>query len=628
MANKEINIVIAAKNAMAQGLSSAKESLAKFGESAQKIAGFFVKGFLAAGTAVAGFAAKALHAYAQQEAAERSVIAAMNAHGEAGEALLPMYRRIADAIQDETGAADENTLASMANMRMLGVRTDQMEQAAKGLIGLKSAGMEGAAAERAMAAALQGNYDMLTRYIPALRGVTDEAEKQRIVNDFLTKGYAQQKEQLNTVAGQWGALKGRVGDVWEEFGRVIAQNGAVLNALKMAQDAVAAFSAKVKEWVEGGGIQNLIAGFQHFGNEVAHIWNMYVRSPFELTMAVIGDAAETAVNYVKGVFTAMVDGIQMDFRQMGEVAAAAWELVKNPGREAFNELRELSALHRDERKQHAEEAAAALMGAETLVTRRTSEALDERRKYQEQYAAKAIEISEKHAASLIAHQEQIKQAAIDAAQAEADMRARTADDIADRARQATRDQLQEIRTRIQAEREAGNDVTEIARKVHEEGREWAKNLTASLHHEIDERVENEEEAAELKRQINEQLKNDIHVIHQGLTQLIKQEQMARVDNEKEAAEQMAQVNKDLASETVNELKRVEGQAKKTNSAIGGSWIGALMGGAAGKWVQNGNNFTFELSDKGGLSNLEPGMQRIYQTLTKIQSSQLALLKMR
>ena len=258
MANKEISIVLRAKNAMAAGLASAKESLQKVGKTALNVGKIITTGFLAGATALAGFAAKALAAYSKQEDAERKLTAALNAHGEAGEALLPMYREIASRIQDQTGVADELTLATMAQGRTLGVAAKDLEEYAKGVIALKSAGMEGASAQRAMAAAMQGNTEMLTRYLPELRGVTDEVEKQRIVGEFLARGYEQQKEQLNTVGGQWNLLKGRIGDVWEEMGRAIAQNGALVGVLEKAGNKVKEFGSAVAEWIDAGGFERFL----------------------------------------------------------------------------------------------------------------------------------------------------------------------------------------------------------------------------------------------------------------------------------------------------------------------------------------------------------------------------------
>lgn len=254
MAKREISIVLRAKNAMAAGLAKAGESLKSFGKSAARIGKAFTVAFLAAGTAVAGFAAKAVAAYAKQESAEKLAADALRAHGEEVNNSMAMIRKHASAIQDETGAADENTIATMARLRILGVETSALGEAARATLALKSAGMEESAAIKAVAMARAGEFTMLQRYIPALRQASGEAEKARIVNDFLAKGYEQQKGQLNTVAGQWAALKGRVGDVWEEIGKAIAQNAGLVAILQRAGDAVKAFGQRISDWVAGGGI--------------------------------------------------------------------------------------------------------------------------------------------------------------------------------------------------------------------------------------------------------------------------------------------------------------------------------------------------------------------------------------
>lgn len=270
MANREISIILRAKNAMAAGLSRAKASVQAFGRSALNIGTFFAKAFLGAGAAVAGFAAKAISAYSESEKAERSLVAAINAHGEAGDVLLPSLKKIAAAIQDETGAADESTLAGMAKLRMLGVQTSQMEEAAKAVIALKSVGLEEAAAQKAVAMALQGNYDMLNRYVPALRAATSDTKKAQIVNELFARGYEQQKELLNTVAGRWGALKGRVGDLWEEFGRGISESGEITGALAKIDEAVKAFTERLSMWIDSGGVQNFMAIFKQMAADWEH----------------------------------------------------------------------------------------------------------------------------------------------------------------------------------------------------------------------------------------------------------------------------------------------------------------------------------------------------------------------
>lgn len=375
MAEKSITIILRARNAMAAGLGKAARALKAFGSSALRIGSFFAKGFLAAGVAVAGFATKAIAAYAVQETAERSLIAAMNAQGEAGDELVPVLKKIASAIQDETGAADESTLAGMAKMRMLGVQTSKLGEAAKGVLALKSVGLEEEAAQKAVAMAMQGSYDMLNRYLPALRMTKDETEKARIVNDFFAKGYDQQAAVLNTVGGQWNLLKGRIGDVWEEIGAAIMQNEGLMVSLTRAGEAVKEFGAKISAWVEGGGVVNLIATFKLFYNDVSHTFKL-IGNTASVTWAAIGDGADTVVaNIVSG------------FKYAGDFVAALWKQIKNP----------FSFVKAPNKNDYG-------FG---IVTTQTVKALAARTKLNEDYAKRIDEIAAEQTKNLIKKQDEV-----------------------------------------------------------------------------------------------------------------------------------------------------------------------------------------------------------------------------
>ena len=373
MAQHEISIILRAKNAMAAGLSEAGKQLSEFGESALRIGKAFAMAFLAAGTAVAGFAAKALQAYSVQESSEKSLASALRAHGDEVENNMALMTASAAAIQDETGAADENLIARMARLRMLGVESGKLVEATKATLALKSAGMEEAAAIKAVAMAQSGNFEMLNRYIPALRNATDETQKAAIVNDFLTRGYQQQKDQLNTVGGQWAALKGRVGDVWEEFGKAIAQNDLLKNALQRAGDAVKAFGAKVAEWVAGAGMVNMIATFKQFFENIRHGFLMTGNSA-HIGFAAVADGAETAINFVIETF-----------KRMGAVAVAVFNAIRNPSREAFGDIRK---------------AAMTVVEGVEIVTRRTDAAMQVRDGLEKEHAANVEKINAAHVQKL------------------------------------------------------------------------------------------------------------------------------------------------------------------------------------------------------------------------------------
>lgn len=385
MSNREISIILRAKNAMAAGLKSAGRSLQAFGQSALRIGKFFAKAFLGAAAAAVAFATKAIAAYAVQEAAERSLTAAINAHGQAGEAILPALKKIAAAIQNETGASDEATLAGMATMRMLGVQTSKLGEAAKAVIALKGLGLEEAAAQKAVAMAMQGNYEMLNRYVPALRSATSETEKAQIVNDLFARGYDQQAAVLDTVSGQWGLLKGRVGDLWEEVGKAIVQNDTLMLGLKRVGEAVKEFGNRVAEWVEGGGVVRLIATFKLFYADVSHTFKL-VSNSAHIAFAAIGDGADTVVTY-------MIE----KFRYAGDYIAAIWKKVKSP----FSTF-------------EAPKAAA----GEGIITKRTVAALKQRAKIHEEYANRVEEIAKEQADAQIKHEDRVAEAKKKAAEAD------------------------------------------------------------------------------------------------------------------------------------------------------------------------------------------------------------------
>jgi len=273
----------------------------------------------------------------------------------------------------------------MAKLRMLGVQTGALEEAAKAVIALKSVGVEEAAAQKAVANAAQGNFAMLQRYIPALKNATSETEKATLVNDFFAKGYDQQAQQLDTVSGQWGLLKTRIGDVWEEIGAAIMQNDALRDALKRASEAVKDFASNIAAWVEGGGVVRLIAGFKIFYADVSHTFKL-VGNSANIAWAAIGDGADTVATY-------MIE----KFRYAGDYIAAIWKKVKNP----------FSAFE-------APKAAA----GEGIITKRTEAALARREKINEEYAERIEEIAKEQADAQIKHEDRVYEAKKASAEAE------------------------------------------------------------------------------------------------------------------------------------------------------------------------------------------------------------------
>ncbi len=334
MAKKEISIVIRAKNAVAAGLAKAEAMFKSFAGSVAKVGKTIALGMAAATASVVAFSVKALSAYAEQQKAEMALAGSLRAYGESADAVMPKLKEIAARIQDETGAADESTLAGMAKIRMLGVQTDKLEEAAKASLALKSIGIEEAAAQRYVALAMQGNYTMLQRYIPALRTATDEADKAQIVNEFLARGYQQQKDLLNTTSGAWRNLKGRIGDALERIGEAIDKSAGIKNALNQAAWAVKNFGDAVGRWIQSEKFQRLQTTLDG------------IVAAMKQGGAARGDALKAVADVIKSAFAVAVENAVSIFKKaaptigkmIGLGAQAVWDAFK-PQRPTPEEVR-------------------------------------------------------------------------------------------------------------------------------------------------------------------------------------------------------------------------------------------------------------------------------------------------
>lgn len=260
---KELSIIIRAKDAIASGLASAGRRLKAFGAGLWNIGKNIAVGLGVAMAAIGAFAVKAIQAYAVQEKAVSDLSSVLRSYNEEIANNIEALKKQASAIQDETGVGDEVNLQRMARLRLLGVETEMLGRAAKAVVALVQAGMDEQMAGKAVAGATMGNYQALTRYIPALREASTEAQKAAIVNDFLNKSYQQAKDNLKTVGGSWAALKGRIGDAMEEVGGAIVKTGMVQRLLHSAADAAKRFGDAIAQWVKSDEferIKNAIQG--------------------------------------------------------------------------------------------------------------------------------------------------------------------------------------------------------------------------------------------------------------------------------------------------------------------------------------------------------------------------------
>jgi len=252
MAKKRIEIEIGAKDKTKRVLAAIGGRFKKFGANMGRVLRFGAVGIAAITASLVALGTKAVKVFGVQEKAEEQLKSAMLAHGDAVDELLPKYKALASAIQDETGVGDESTLALMAKLRTISVANENMERAVKLTLALTKAGMREKTAYRAAADAINGNTTALTTYLPELRKAKTQAEKMAIVNDVLARGYNQMRADLNTVDGRMKELKGRIGDVVEEIGRAISGGLSLRDTLARLSDRIKRFgeSERFKKFLD------------------------------------------------------------------------------------------------------------------------------------------------------------------------------------------------------------------------------------------------------------------------------------------------------------------------------------------------------------------------------------------
>ena len=178
---------------------------------------------------IKNFASESFELYKRQEQAEQRLRAAMKANGNESEIAFRKYQRFASGLQRVTTIGDETTLELLQLAESM--QASDPKQAVEGAIGLsKALGMDLTSAVKAATMAQEGQYTMLSRYIPGLRTATTEAERLAAVQEVMASGMAIAKAETETTAGKIDQLKNSWGDLKEKVG------GAILSSESLRKD--------------------------------------------------------------------------------------------------------------------------------------------------------------------------------------------------------------------------------------------------------------------------------------------------------------------------------------------------------------------------------------------------------
>ena len=134
-------------------------------------------------------------------------------------AAMSKFSEFANKVQEVTVHSNDETLMLMRLQHSLGVSSDKMEMATIWAIGLSDAlDLDTESTSRYVALALEGEFRMLSRWIPALKTASTEHEKLAILNKFATNAFELSGQRAMTASGAYKQMKNTLQDVVQSLG--------------------------------------------------------------------------------------------------------------------------------------------------------------------------------------------------------------------------------------------------------------------------------------------------------------------------------------------------------------------------------------------------------------------------
>lgn len=237
-----------------------------------------------------------------QEKAEFRLAAALKMAGDYSKKTMDGLKKYAAQLQKVTTYGDETTLMLMQLGKSLGVDTEKLKEATKISIGLASAlGRDAASMMQYVSLAMQGEFTMLRRYIPALRKTTDAVKQMKIVQDTANKGFGvEMAYALKTASGALRQIKNTLGDVAEKLG------AGFLGPIKRVRDSIVNWvennQEKIDEWSKSIG-KAVDKAIEHFDRWLDYLRCGETKKAFEEIGIKLGEAFGRA--FMKGVNVSM-----------------------------------------------------------------------------------------------------------------------------------------------------------------------------------------------------------------------------------------------------------------------------------------------------------------------------------
>lgn len=187
-------------------------------------------------------------AFTVQEAAENRLRAAIKANGEQVEETFQSYAKFTSELQGLTTTGDEASLVLAQQAKSMGLTNEQTKRAVKNAVAMADAFDKSTTQTIMMTAALeQGNSAMISRYLPALREIEDEAERAAEAQRILSDMFEVSKERAQTAAGAMQQLNNSWGDFKEIIGSTVAE--VLLPFVKILKD-ISDEIQKLPKWMQ------------------------------------------------------------------------------------------------------------------------------------------------------------------------------------------------------------------------------------------------------------------------------------------------------------------------------------------------------------------------------------------
>jgi hypothetical protein len=218
MAKHSVDMVIKARD-------EASRNLIKVGGAAMSMGGMLKRAAAVAATyfsarAIINFSKSSLEEYGKQEDALIGLGQALENLDQ--RFMLPIMENFANEMQKTTKYGDDEVLMLMQLLTTLGVMPARLREATTMSIGLAAAiNSDAQTTAKYIALAMQGEYTMLRRYIPALRKTTDETEQFKIIQETATNGFKIAQAQAKTYNGTIVQMRNIYGDLKEEIGKAL-----------------------------------------------------------------------------------------------------------------------------------------------------------------------------------------------------------------------------------------------------------------------------------------------------------------------------------------------------------------------------------------------------------------------